>query len=225
MMIRKFLFHSICCLPLLLLSVSAIAGNLYRFENEDGVKTLSRSLPPEAAQQGYDILDGNTMRLIERVPPAPTEAEIAEMKAREAEEKERQRQQAEAEKQAQIKRDKQRHYDRTLLTTYPTEADLMAARDKDINYRQEQIRLLNDKLPKLQQRLENVQQQAAKKELSGGQISKNMQKRLDAAQQEITVSRDAIAQYRAEIEELSEQYQQDLERLRQLRGTSSAQRN
>lgn len=216
MMIRKFLFRSTCCLSLLCLSLAAAAGNLYRFEDEDGIKTLSRSLPPSAAQRGYDILDDRTMRLIERVPPAPTEAEIAEMKAQRAEAEERQRQQAIADKEAAKQREKQARHDRMLLTTYPTEADLLDARDKDIEHRREQIGLLSVKLPKLQQRLEEVQQQAAERELSGGKITTNMQKRLDAAQEEITVRKQAIKRYQAEIKELNEQYQQDLERLRQL---------
>lgn len=221
-MIRKILCHSICCLTLVSLSFTVSAGNLYRFEDEEGVKTLSRSLPPEAAQKGYDILDDRTMRLIEQVPPAPTEEEIAEIKARQAEETERQRQQAIAEQAAAKQREKQARYDRTLMMTYPTEADLIDARDKDINYRKEQIELLSAKLPKLQQRLESLQAEAAERELSGGKVSKNMQKRLDAAQEEISVRRQAIEKYQAEIKDLSQQYQQDLERLRQLRNQDRA---
>lgn len=224
MMIRKFLYHGICCISLFCLTLSASAGNLYRFEDEDGVKTLSRSLPPEAAQKGYDILNDKTMRLIERVPPAPTEEEIAEMKARQAEEAERQRQQAIADKEAAKQREKQARHDRTLMMTYPTEADLINARDRDINFRKEQIELLSAKLPKLKQRLERLQGEAAERELSGGKISKNMQKRLDAAQEEISVRQRAIEKYQAEIKELNQQYQRDLERLQQLKDSNSAAR-
>lgn len=214
-MIRKFLCLSISVLVFYAFSVQA--GQLYRFPDENGVMTLSRSLPPEAAQKGYDIIDDKTMRLIERVAPAPTEDEIEALKAEQAREAERQHQQALEAKQAEKARQKQYQYDRTLLLTYPTEADLLAARDRDIGYRQEQIDLLSEKLPKLQQRLETVQKEAAERELSGGKVTPNMQKRLEAAREEIRVRKQAVKKYQAEIEELTVQYQQDLERLRQLR--------
>ena len=220
-MIRKFLCLSISML--LFAGFSAQAGQLYRFPDENGVPTLSRSLPPEAAQKGYDIIDDKTMRLIERVAPAPTEDEIEALKAEQALEAERQRQQAIEAKEAEKARQKQRQYDRTLLLTYPTETDLIEARDRDIGYREEQIALLSEKLPKLQKRLETVQKEAAERELNGGKITANMQKRLEAAQEEIQVRNQAIAKYQAEIEQLKAQYQQDLERLRQLRGPRTSQ--
>lgn len=216
MMIRNFLSHSICILSLLTISLSAIADRLYRFPDENGVLTLSRSLPPEAAQKGYVILDDKTMRVIERVAPAPTEEEIAEIKAQQAKAKEQEKQAKLEAEQAQKHRQQQASFDRTLLITYPTEQDLIDARDKDINYRKEQIDLHLAKLPKLEQHLIAVQKQAAARELSGSKISDNMQKRLDAAHEEIAIRNQAIQQYRAEIESLSAEYATELERLRYL---------
>jgi DNA repair exonuclease SbcCD ATPase subunit len=221
MMIRKFLGHSICLISLVAVSFPVNAGKLYRFPDESGVMTLSRSLPPEAAQKGYDILDDQTMRVIEHVTPAPTQEEIIELEAEKALQQEQEHQARLRAEQAEQDRQKQAQYDRTLLMTYPTEADLIAARDKDISYREEQIAVLSAKLPKLRQTLESIQKEAAERELSGAPISKNMQKRLNAAQQEISVRKQAIAQYQTEIKELELKYQQDLARLRELRGTAS----
>lgn len=81
-MIRKHLLCSSFLLSLCLVSGSIFAGQLFRFNDESGTPTLSKTLPPEAAQQGYDILDDKTMRLIERVPPALSEAELAEQAQR-----------------------------------------------------------------------------------------------------------------------------------------------
>lgn len=218
-MIRKIL-----CLSTFLLtftSLSIQAGQLYRFPDENGVLTLSRSLPPEAAPRGYDILDDRNMRLIERIPPAPTKEEIAEMKAEQAREAERQRQAEIAAKEAEKARETRARYDRSLLMTFPTEADLIDARDRDIGHREEQIATLSAKLPKLQQNLEEVQKEAAERELSGGSITANMQKRLDAAHQEIAVREQAIENYQNEIKQLTAKYQADLERLRLLRGHSN----
>lgn len=224
-MIRTFVFHSICILSLLAVSFSASADRLYRFPDENGVLTLSRSLPPEAAQKGYDILDDKTMRVIEHIAPAPTEDELVEIQAQQAQAREREEQVKREAEQAQKERLQQANFDRTLLITYPTEQDLIDARDKDINYRKEQIDLHQTKLPKLEQHLIEVQKQAAARELSGSNISKNMQKRLDAAHEEIAIRNQAIQQYRAEIKSLSAEYAAELERLRYLLQKRSASNN
>ena len=53
------------------------AGAFYRYVNEEGVKVLDTSIPPEYVQNGYEILNKNG-QVIEVVPPAPSEEEIAE---------------------------------------------------------------------------------------------------------------------------------------------------
>jgi hypothetical protein len=222
MIIRKIPTFGTALLLLLAFTTTTQAAQLYRFTNEEGVQTLSRSLPPEAAQKGYDILDDKSMRLIERVPPALTADEIAELEAKEAEDAERQRQADIAAKEAEKQREIQARHDRTLLITYGSEQDIIAARDKDIGYRQEQIGLLSVKLPKLKQALEEIQKEAADRELSGGTITTNMQKRLDAAHEEIAVREQAIKMYQAEIKELTAKYKADLDRYRVLQGKSAS---
>jgi len=215
-MIRNLLAPSTCFISLLIMSYSVSAGSLYRFPDENGVMTLSRSLPPEAAQKGYDVLDDKSMRLIERVAPAPSADEIADMEAQKAQQIKRQEQAEIEAKQAEKQREQQARIDRTLLVTYRTEQDLIDARDKAITYREEQIASYQSKLPALQEKLEQIQKDAAEHELSGGKMTVNMQKRLDAAHQEIAVRQQAIEKYQAEIKALSAQYQTDLSRLRQL---------
>lgn len=211
-MIRKlFLFLFFC-----LFSLSVSAGQLYRFPDENGVMTLSTSLPSAAAQKGYDIIDAETMRLIERVPAALTEQELLEQAAQQKVE-EQARLQAEVQaKQAEEARQAQQAYDKTLLITYRSEADLIRARDSDIAYRQEQIEMHQQKLPDLKQYLYQLQNEAAQRELSGAKITANMQKRLDAAKEEIQVRQQAINDLKAEITQLESKYDHDLKRLKYL---------
>ena len=218
MILRKLLHISTAVIVVSSSVSSAVAGQLYRFPDDQGVPTLSRSMPPEAAQRGYEIIDDKTFRLIERVPPALSEQELLEMKAREEEEAEQRRLADLAAKEAQKRQELQARYDRTLLITYSTEADLIAARDRDLGYREEQIELLSGKLPTLRQNLEVVQKEAADRELSGGKVTENMQKRLNAAQEEIQVREQAIRLYQQEIEELTAKYTYDLERFKTLHG-------
>lgn len=222
MIIRKITSFGTALLLQVAFTSTVQAAQLYRFPNEEGIPTLSRSLPPEAAQKGYDILDDKTMRLLEHVPAALSAEEIADLEAKEAEDAERQRQADIAAKEAEKQREKAARYDRSLLITYSSEAELMSARDNDIGYRKEQIDLLSSKLPQLHESLETVQKDAAERELSGGKVTPNMQKRLSAAQEEIAVREQAIKIYQAEIEELNAKYDFDLERFRVLRGNSAS---
>ncbi|MEX1200708.1 MAG: DUF4124 domain-containing protein [Methylophaga sp.] len=215
-MIRKHLLSSSFLLSFCLATSHVYAGQLFRFNDDSGTPTLSKTLPPEAAQHGYDILDDQTMRLIERVPPPLTEAELAEQAEHQAA-KQAAQQTAEAEaKQAAVQRRQQNLHDQNLLNIYQSEQELLAAQDKDLSYRQNRLNVLNEKRPILEQRLAAVQQHAAEKELSGDPITENLQKRLTAAEQELSNNQLIIHQLEAEIQMLSQQYEQDRQRLNEL---------
>lgn len=210
MLIRKLPFTPVFPLMFLLVSSLAQAGVLYRYQNENDIQELSRSLPPEIAQHGYDIIDDETMQLIERVPPALTAEELAEKIKWEAEQK------AMAE-QKEIRQRKQQNYDNRLLATYTSEAELVRARDDAISHRLQQISLLQSKLPKAQAQLVQIQNEAAERELNGQAISENMKKRLHATEKKVSSRKQAIEQYQQEIKTLTQAYNDDLQRLRQLR--------
>lgn len=215
-MIRKCLLCSSFLLGFCLAASHVSAGQLFRFNDESGTPTLSKTLPPEAAQRGYDILDDKTMRLIERVPPPLTEAQLAEQAERQAAEQAAQKS-AEAEaKQISALRRQQNLHDQNLLNIYQSEEELLAARDNDLSYRQNRLSVLSEKHPVLEQKLAAVQQQAAEKELSGATITENLKKRLAAAEQELSNNQLMIHQLEAEILMLSQQYEQDQQRLNEL---------
>jgi predicted nucleic acid-binding Zn-ribbon protein len=218
-MIRNFAFYGTFGLVLFGNITISHAANLYRYTDENGVTTMSKTLPAEFAQQGYDILDDRTMRLIEHVPPALTPQQIAEQEALEAAQAEQARQDAiQAQKAAEAKQ-KQAEEDRKLLITYPTEADLLSAKESEITYREEQIVFYESKLPALQAKLEKVQKEAADRELSGKAITENMQKRLDSVKEDIRLRQAAIEKFKVEIEALTEKFDADLARHRELLGT------
>lgn len=205
----------------------SVAGNLYRFPDENGVPTLSHDLPPAASQRGYDILDDQTFRLIEHIEPALTpeqiielDREIARQKQLEEEAKRQaiidQEQAALAQKQLDRKLQEQTINDQNLLASYSSEQDLIAARDESINHRQLRVTEITEKQSQLEQKRFNLQQQAADQEFSGKQISANLQNRLDTTQQEINNNMTTLNQLNEEISQLSLQYDADLTRLREL---------
>jgi len=215
-MIRKRLLCSSFLLGFCLAASHVSAGQLFRFNDDSGTPTLSKTLPPEAAQRGYDILDDKTMRLIERVPPPLTEAQLAEQAERQVAEKAAQKTAENDAKQIAALQRQQGLHDQNLLNIYQSEDELLAARDKDLSYRQNRLSVLSEKHPVLEQKLMAIQQQAAERELSGAPITGNLQKRLAAAEQELSNNQLMIHQLEAEILMLSQQYEQDRQRLNKL---------
>ncbi|MDF1587635.1 MAG: DUF4124 domain-containing protein [Gammaproteobacteria bacterium] len=201
---------------LLLVSQQLSAGTIYRFIDDNGIITMSKSLPPYAAQTGYDILDDKSLRLIKHVDPALTPEQIAEKQHQLAQQKEAERLAAEQAKQQQEQRRQQAIADQTLLARFQTDQDLLAAKDTDIAYRQTELDKAVQHLKDNGLKLQNMQQEAAEQELSGKPVSVNMNKRLAATQQEISNDKQDIKRLKLEIEQLTKQYEHDLERLRQL---------
>jgi predicted nucleic acid-binding Zn-ribbon protein len=98
---------------------------------------------------------------------------------------------------------------------------LLNERNKDLQYREKRIEILKKKRKGLQQRLQQVQQQAADNELSGMGLSANLQSRLQAAQQELDNNQSSIQQLQTEIDTLNMQYELDRQRLGELLGTAA----
>jgi vacuolar-type H+-ATPase subunit I/STV1 len=200
----------------LLFSQQLFAGTIYRFEDQNGVITMSKSLPPYAAQKGYDVLNDKSLRLIKRVDPALTPEQIAEKEKQLAIQQEQERLAAQEVEQKREQRRQQQIADQTLLASYQSAQDLISARDTDLSYRQTQLEKAKQHLESSKVKLQQAQQDAAEQELSGKTISVNMNKRLTAAQQEIDNAQQNIARLEQEIEQLNKQYESDLERLKLL---------
>ncbi|MBE0439983.1 MAG: DUF4124 domain-containing protein [Gammaproteobacteria bacterium] len=212
----KTIAHSFLLCLLFTASQQLSAGTIYRFIDDNGIITMSKSLPPYAAQTGYDVLDDKSLRLIKHVDPALTPEQIAEKKRQLALQKEAERLAAEQAKQLQAQRRQQMIADHTLLTSFQSEQDLLNARDADLDYRQTELDKAISHLENSQIKLQQMQQEAAEQELSGKSVSVNMNKRLNAVMQEINHDEQNIKRLKHEIEQITKQYGHDLERLRQL---------
>ncbi len=209
----KTITHSFLLFLLLVASQQLSASTIYRFMDENGIITMSKSLPPYAAQKGYDILNDKSLRLIKHVDPALTAEQIVEKERQIAEQKEAERLAAEQAKQQQEQRRQQAIADQTLLASFQSEQDLLTARDTDVGYRQTELDKAVKHLEESKIKLQNMQQEAAEQELSGKPVSINMNKRLTAVQQEINNDQQNIKRLGLEIEQLNKQYEHDIERL------------
>ena len=206
---------SLWALALMLPSLPSHAGNIYHFLDENGVSTLSKTLPPYAAQQGYEILDDKTLRVIERVLTRTETIELhnAEQIIAKAE-------QLKQEQLAQLKRleEEQQIIDQNLLDSYPSVQNLIKARDDQRAATNKQIDDTLAQQKYLQEKLHKLQLTAAEQELSGQSISGKLNKRIESTQKQIVANKLHQESLQNDNINSSQQYEHDLIRLRQLRG-------
>jgi chromosome segregation ATPase len=199
-------YSIILVLLLTISSLPAYAGKIYRFKDKNGVSTLSKVLPPYAAQQGYDILDDKSFRIIERVMTLEESSKINAEEARIAKIKE---------EEDQLKLERLIN-DRSLLDRYPDDRVMIKARDADLAFIQKQITDVKDHQEANQNKLHNLQQNAAEAELAGQTVSAGLEKNLAAARNEIENDQLHIKRLQAEYTLTAAQYDIDLARLREL---------
>lgn len=212
-------------IKLLLISLPAIlqplqAEQLYRFDNRDGIPTLSTTLPPWAVRQGYDVLDADSMRLLDSVPPEPSAQTRARLRQQQADEVQAARQAEKQAKATERQRRKQQLKNRTLMLTYESEAMLIAARDHDLACRQKTIESQLDKQDDLKQRLFKLQQQAADQQLKAQAVTDDLAKKLESARQQLMFNRNSVSTLQAQLEQLESEYAEDLQRYRQMRSAN-----
>ena len=187
-------------------SLPSHAGKIYRFLDENGVSTLSKVLPPYVAQQGYDILDDKTYRLIEHVMTLEESSKINAEQARIAKIKE-------AEEKRRVER---LVNDRSLLDRYPDDRVMIKARDNDLAFVKKQIADVTEHKEINEKKLRMLQQNAANAELAGQAVSASLDESLNAARSEIANDTIQIERLKVEHAQTSAQYDADLARLREL---------
>jgi len=187
----------------LALGLSAQAtANMYRFTDENGQIVISSTIPQEATKRGYDILSNNG-RVIETIPPAPTEEEIA---AREAEEQ-RQKELAE-----------QREKDRELLKRFSHPDQAVKAMHRKIQELEGLIQLKRGNISVISSQLDNEQSRAADMERAGREIPEATLEKIRRLGAQIRDLEQEIAAQSREIQELRKAFEADIERLEEVTG-------
>lgn len=193
-------------LMLTLLATPALAGNLYRYENDQGVMVINDTVPPEFVHKGYDILS-NSGRLIERVPRALTPEERAAKSI---------------EEQAALQRAQQEEADKKLLTIFSGPADAERARDRKIEAIDVYINVTRGNILKLKGDFDTAQSQAAQRERAGQEVPEYLVTNMDSLRRQIEQAEASIAEKEQEKIEIAEKYAKDIARLRFLLQTPEA---
>ncbi|MCW8908790.1 MAG: DUF4124 domain-containing protein, partial [Sedimenticola sp.] len=192
-------------LTLLLFSLQAQAGKIYRWVDEEGNVHLSDRVPSEHAKSARSELS-ETGREVERVERAKTAEEIAR-------EKELEKLRAEQQRLIELQRSK----DQVLLRTFRTEDDLLMARNGKLAAIDSNILVIRGNIRRMKTRLDEMQQSAASMERQGQSLSSNLLKDIENTRHQLRDSYTTIIQKEQEKEQIRNQAANDLARFRNLK--------
>ena len=185
-----------------LLFAAGAQATMYRYTDENGQIVISSTIPQEATKRGYDILSNNG-RVIETIPPAPTEEEIA---AREAE-KQRQKELAE-----------QREQDRALLKRFSHPDQAVRAMHRKIRELEGIIQLKRGNISVISSQLDSEQSRAADMERAGRDIPETTLEKIRRLEAQIRDIEREISAQRQDIGEMKKAYESDIKRLEEITG-------
>jgi len=202
--------HRHNCLKIALIAAACLwgassqAGNLYRYTNDEGVTVVDYQVPAAYAGKGYEVLNKEGV-VIEVVPRALTEEEKSVRNA-----------QQELEAAAKAEERRLQEWDESLLLRYSTVADIEAARERALRDLRIRLSILKSNKRSLKQQVENYQAQAADLERSGREVDVARLSAIEDLQAEIGTTERSINDRAREIEDVSEAYEKDIERFKQL---------
>ncbi|SFM37866.1 DUF4124 domain-containing protein [Marinobacter pelagius] len=172
-------------------------AQMYRYTDAQGQVVISNTIPQEATKRGYDIL-GSNGRVVETVPPAPTEEEIAARKA---------------EKKRQQERERQREQDELLLKRYSHPDQAVEAMHRKVREMNGLIQLKRGNIQVISSQLNNEQSRAADMERAGRDIPQATLDKIRRLESQIDEIEQDIASQRQDIVELKKTYRKDIQRL------------
>ena len=189
------------------------AAGIKCWTNNDGVRECGNAVPPEYAQKAHrEITEtGITVSTTER---AKTKEELRKQREEEA------RQAAIRAEELRKKREREAK-DRVLLSTFTTERELKLAHEGQVKAIDVRIGHTEKILKQLEQSLEQLRSQAAGLERSGKPITPELKSKIAKVQEQMQERRDFIESRRVQKEELAAQFNQDLDRYRELKGIST----
>lgn len=197
-------------LPLLMLGLwlASVAGadpaQFYKWVDEQGRVHYSDTVPPAAAGQEREVKSssGQTVQTIE---PPPTRQQL-----------EARRSAQQTALQAERRRRAQEEYDRTLLLSFSNVQEIEAARDDRLRAITVHIELIQERLDKLQARLQEQQRKAAHIERTGQGDPQPVYAEIAQLRQHIDDNGAGIERLRQERQRIRRDFARDMARYREL---------
>lgn len=178
-------------------SLPAFAADLYRWQDEKGNVYYTDRVPPEYVKQGYRVISeqGFTIQTIKSV--ADIEAE-------------------DGSKPPPISAE-QAQKDRRLLMTYANEEEIVAARERKLGDVQALIDLSEETITLLEMRFRQLTKEASDFEKQGKTIPESLLTQVAGTRKKIGKYQTRLQHNKASLDKIKHDYNNDLERYRQLK--------
>lgn len=197
--------HGVAALALLMMFTSPAIAKLYKWVDEDGNVFYSDQIPPEQSTKRHQLLDQRGI-VRENVRRAKTPEEIQE----ERRQKELQAERDRAERAQQVR-------DQILLETFPTERDLIIARDDRLASVDSAITLATKTLDDLRVRYDKLDSEMKRLQAERQPIPGNLAIDHRRVSGQFDAHSKALESRKEERENIVAQFEADLMRYRELR--------
>lgn len=184
----------------------AEAANIYRYVDQHGRTIYDSTIPPEYVRNGYTILNDRG-KVVEVVPPAPTEAELA---ARAAAEAERQRQEEEARLQ--------READNLLVRLYRSPQEITAKRDDRLRLIESQRAVVETSVAKTEAEIERLEKIVANHAERGNEAPTEIREALHVQLEEKARYESHLVRLDEDMDTANADAERDIARLSHLLG-------
>ena len=192
-------------LCLLLLSLSAAAGKLYRWVDEDGNVHYTDTMPADATDEAHRVMDERGTVMDERDSTRVERQKRRELEARRAEERRR-----------EMEREERRRRDRIIMQTFTTERDIELTRKDRIDAVQVQINIVEHGIKRLrdERRRIELRLRSLPEDSRAGREHRKRLEEIDGRLEERWAEKFRLETRRAEIDERFDDY---LRRFRELK--------
>jgi len=168
---------------------------LYRYVNEDGVKVINYTIPPEYAQRGYEVVNrhGDVIRVVE--PSLDSES---------MEEKRRRMDEAATLVQ----------WDKDLLKRYSTVSDVESAKTRRLAEINTSLAILRGNIVSLDSQIAREQSKAADRERRGQDVPEAILTNIKNFKIERAATERMIENRLSDYDEVSNRFDRDIERFK-----------
>jgi hypothetical protein len=187
------------------LPLDTLAGKLYKWVDDKGQIHYTQTVPPSDSHRARTQLDKRGI-VIEEVEAAKTEEEL-----RQEAEQERLR------KEQQRLVEKQRAEDRALLRTFRSEDDIVMTRDGQLQAVDTSIRVTQANIKRLKTTLEEMQEDAARRELRGERVPRKLLQDISLKRQALNDAYSSIIDREHDKNRIRQSFARDLTRFRELK--------
>ena len=197
---------------LLLGSATVAQAKMYKWVDENGQMHFGDKIPEKYLVKEHQELNEQGV-VVKTKEAAKTREELEEARREEAE-----RKKIEAEQKRQAQRD------RVLLDTYTTERDLIVAPDSRLEAVDSQINLSKTILTESDKNIASLEKQIERIKASKREVPKDLYNRLEIEKKQVEVQNSNMENHLKRRKEISEQFNDYIERFKELKAEQKAKR-